>query len=440
LQEYEGGGAKEISRVCGICCHEQRKRRKYNVWSADWINDTKRIQNWNQIFNDFNCAAADCGRQMFWRARFQMEQLLICGGTKRSHLKALDEEEELELAEEELENGDNLPEVSESVMNVIKEVRKSLSGATKFNRLQYIQRADEHRGIACMMELVNKLESCFRERAARPKWKGYNWIPQRRKQWRLSISSSDLQGSIFFSRSCVANSLRRIHRRLHGWMDVLQSCACFNTGYSFEQTFNFVVPDKEFAFKKMWNVLETSRDTNGQILSDGVSLKLRYEKDRSVAVRERLDWKQAPLQVMGISRVCGALDRVLDIHECGFTKKLEEVVENRRRLYNKKEREVERVFDLEAVWKNVQKWAADSGYSIQDAFAKVLTNDECNNDLLAKSKLFGEIPAYIASSLLNEDTLQSTTTCSFDFGLCKWIGGVVALPGADNGMRLLSAI
>ena len=119
---------------------------------------------------------------------------------------------------------------------------------------------------------------------------------------------------------------------------------------------------------------------------------------------------------------------------------LERALRDRRRLAKQKNSEVKRIFDLEALWSRVKMWAVEKGHSLQMIFAGVMTSDGVVGDRLRKSRLFAELPASIACSLVSPKVLAATTVFSLDLGLCKWLGGGVVLPangGDDKAARIV---
>ena len=77
---------------------------------------------------------------------------------------------------------------------------------------------------------------------------------------------------------------------------------------------------------------------------------------------------------------------------------------------------------MEAIWEEIEQWAASNKHDIKNTFSELLKNDGDAQDLLKKSRLCGELPAVIAARLFTPELVETTTIFSFDFGLCKWIG------------------
>ncbi len=453
-------------------------------------------------------------------------ECLLCGVKLRSEIPENGDDDEdytAQCAEEDLIKGDavNLPTVSNVVNVVVERVRRILSGgALMFNRkTHYFERASEHVAIGSVMKRARELEELFKEICERDLWGGFNWCPTRRKQWRLGISSSDLQGCDFFS---------GLRQRLGSpfcltWTDVVESCSMLKPqpvkvdvegasasvvdkngavivecvletplfitpGYEECATFRLsklrdwkyvkrgsiirvgeveiivtnvqtksekhfsrevsfvsgtvenrfllveglVIESKEWAFERCARILMGLGDRNTQVLSDGESLKLRIKKDRSVEQRECLDWRKAPDKVRGLSRLCMTLDRELHLEEAGFMKCLEQTVARRRVDVKDPDSDVDKVFDVEELWLECEGWAVRNGIDFKSAFARVLQSDSASGDTLRKSQLCAQLPAAVACRLFTPKLLSEIVVFCFDFGLVKWIGGGVMLPGGKD--------
>lgn len=99
------------------------------------------------------------------------------------------------------------------------------------------------------MKRMRDLEGMFREEAKRPEWPGYTWIPQRRKQWRFAISSSDLKSSSWFEK------LRRLLDLPNPtWANVLEACAGLDQ-LPEDGIRDFVQTEKMAAYERMCRIL-----------------------------------------------------------------------------------------------------------------------------------------------------------------------------------------
>ncbi len=311
------------------------------------------------------------------------------------------------------------------------------------------------------MKRMRGLESLFRECADRPLWEGFRWIPVRRKLWRLGISTSELRESwVFEGLRYAVGAVCNIRDELT-WTDVLKATTGLFNGEGHLEARLFVKDCKLKAFDRFCDICGDLYDDNTQLVSDGVSLKLRVRKDRTAANRERFGWKGAPLQVRGLSRLCVALDRQLlqdgiqdgsgnaagaagfeGSVQGGFMSRLERVVADRRRLAKEKDSGVSRVFDFDGIWDEIEEWAGERNVDVRETFSRVMAIEGDVGDTLRKSRLFAELSASVASRGLSPALLAQTTVFCFDFGMCKWIGGGVMLPtdvGSDAD-RVFSAL
>lgn len=375
-------------------------------------------------------------------------ELLLIGATRREDLPIdADDDADADAAVEELGKADRvqLPPITDRVRGVVQRLQEILRGdEAKFVRDHYLYRASVGKGISQLMAKLHQLEELYRTGAAAPQWAGFRWVPQRRRQWRVSISTSDLRGSPLFA------ALRAV---VHvdddakiTWTDVLKACARVD-GYDYMELLadNAVCQAKRKAFERFHTIVEGLMDPNTQIISDGVSLQLRIQKDRSVAAAERLGWKGAPLEVRGVARLCRALDQQLGGAGGGLMAALMAEVKWRRVAVKRANSGVERVYDWAAIWDAIEEAARRQGVDVRATFAKILAGggdagggaaagDSAHSpDMLRKSHLFAQLPAAIAARVVSPDLLASTTTFCFDFGLCKWIGGGIMLP-TDQGV------
>ncbi len=225
-----------------------------------------------------------------------------------------------------------------------------------------------------------------------------------------------------------------------------KACACLNV-YDYAELLadNAVCQAKRKAFERFHTIVEGLMDPNTQIISDGISLQLRIQKDRSVAAAERLGWKGAPLEVRGVARLCRALDQQLGGAGGGLMAALMAEVKQRRVAVKQANSGVERVYDWAAIGDAIEEAAQRQGVDVRATFAKILASggdagggaaagDSARSpDMLRKSHLFAQLPAAIAARVVPPDLLAGTTTFCFDFGLCKWIGGGIMLP-TDQGV------
>ena len=401
-------------------------------------------------------------------------ELLLCGIRKREKPKENDEkpeendeenddEDAAEQMEEWLIKGElvELPDISKGVQDVVDEVREIFrvnyaipSSATrhahavalKFEASQYLERAHPMQPLGKMVVKVQQLEELFRRTTGRTLWAGFKWIPERQKQWRASICGGEMTKAECFGklRVCLGGNEKfngKIDKRFK-WMDVLRACAALDSTMSEEEIRTHLRGDQEKqkgkrrAFNRFLAISKAMADTDvidSSLISDGVSLQLMFKKDVSAALRERLSWKSGPLRVRGLSRLCLALDRVIEREDDGFMCCLESAVAKRRA------EKAERIFDLDAIWEAIEQWAKGKRIDVQEVFSHVMkSNDEVGdsddkaNDTLRKSRLFAELPATIAARLFSPVLLATIPIFSFDFGLCKWIGGGVMLP-TDQG-------
>ena len=364
-------------------------------------------------------------------------ELLICDAKKRSDVPVDEDDADAlaEDAEEELIKGERvvLPKVTAKVKAVVEEVRSIFCNG-RFDRLKYLQRADEHVEIGKVMAQMLRLDTLYRETTGQSKWKGYRWIPKRQREWRLNVSTSDLQSSSFFK------ELRALLPGLEKptWTDVVRACAGLDSMSQLEAE-KFVCHRKEYAFERICRILNdlaTLGENNTQVLSDGVSFQLRVKKDRSDARREKFGWQAAPLQVRGMARLCSSLDRQLGFAGLGFLSQLDLAIKKRRLLV--KEHSDERVYNWDSLWQDVEAWAIVEKINVRETFSRVMESDGDAGDTLRKSRLFAELPASVAARVVSPELLASTTVFSLDFGLVKWVGGVVVLPasGEDGGQRV----
>lgn len=362
-------------------------------------------------------------------------ELFLCGIEKRSQVPADEDDAEgaAEDAAADLVKGDlvEFPSVTLRVSELVHCVRccfdPDLQDDDEFDWCCYRDRAGQGVSMGSVCRMMNQLEDLFRATSGNAVWGGYVRTPVRQKLWRIGISSTELQFSPFFAR--LRESVGSVYQQ-PTWTDILRACSGSSFGLSSLAAGVWLVDGKSDSYARMHRILDSLVDENTQLVTDGVSLKLRTRRNLAEKERLTMGWKGAPAQVIGISRLCVAVDNQLTDRDINYScfAELERVVEERRSLAKQPFSGVSSVFNLEEVWKMMEDRFDANGIVIRDEVANLLNSLNAPGDSLRKSRIFGCLPACIAARVLAPEVLDSLCVFSFDFGLCKWLGGGVVLP------------